>query len=97
VKQWHEYQNKEFERYIGVLKEEDPFKLEEEKVLTIAEISKRKAKEEEQELEPEDYAVFSRYNLLKPIIAKLKQQASVTTAMQLVEINGHVTYPTVNG
>ena len=95
VKQWHEYQNKEFERYIGVLKEEDPFKLEEEKVLTIAEISKRKAKEEEQELEPEDYAVFSRYNLLKPIIAKLKQQASVTTAMQLVEINGHVTYPGV--
>ncbi|KPZ66996.1 MULTISPECIES: SLBB domain-containing protein [unclassified Pseudoalteromonas] len=92
VKQWHEYQRKEFERYVGVLKPEDPFK-EEEKELSIAEISKRKAKEEEQELKPEDYAAFSRYTLLKPIIAKLKQQASVQKAMQLVEINGHVTYP----
>tara|TARA_B100000315_G_scaffold256772_1_gene303569 strand:- start:14272 stop:16941 length:2670 start_codon:yes stop_codon:yes gene_type:complete len=93
VKQWHEYQRKEFERYVGVLKADDPFKKEEEKELSIAEISKRKAKEEEVELKPEDYAAFSRYTLLKPIIAKLKQQASVHNAMQLVEINGHVTYP----
>lgn len=94
VKQWHEYQRKEFERYVGVLKPEDPFKKEEEE-LSIAELSKRKVKEEEQELKPEDYAPFSRYILLKPILAKLKLQASVSTAMQLVEINGHVTYPGV--
>ena len=93
VKQWHEYQKKEYEKYIGLIKSDDPFKEEKEEELTIAEISKKKAEEEQQELSAQDYAIFSRYNLLKPIIAKLKQQASVKTAMQLVEINGHVMYP----
>ena len=94
--QWHKYQQKEFEKYIGVL-EEDPFKkAQEEANLTIAQLAKqRKAEEEATELAPEDYSVFSRYNILKPIKAKLKQQASVKQAMQLVEINGHVTYPGV--
>ncbi|WP_244390950.1 SLBB domain-containing protein [Pseudoalteromonas sp. KAN5] len=97
TKQWHKYQQKEFEKYIGVVEEEDPFiKAQEEANLTIAQLAKqRKAEEETEELAPEDYSVFSRYNILRPIKAKLKQQASVKQAMQLVEINGHVTYPGV--
>ncbi|MGB0937505.1 MAG: SLBB domain-containing protein, partial [Colwellia sp.] len=69
---------------------------------SIADIAKHNLTDDEELLETKDYAVFSRFNLLKPIISKLKQQATVTMAMQLVEINGHVTYPgvyplTVNG
>ena len=95
VEQWHKYEQKEFEKYIGINQESEELVLDNNKILTLAEISKRKAKEEEQELKPEDYALFSRYNLLAPIINKLKQQASLNYAMQLVEINGSVTYPGV--
>ena len=94
AEQWHKFEQKEFEKYIGVNQEDEELVLEDNKILTIAEISKRKAKEEaEQELKPEDYALFSRHNLLDPIIAKFKQQASVSQAMQLVEISGNVTFP----
>ena len=94
AEQWHKFEQKEFEKYIGVNQEDEELVLDENKVLTIAEISKRKAKkEEDQELKPEDYALFSRHNLLAPIIAKFKHQASVQQAMQLVEINGNVTFP----
>ncbi|WP_339691889.1 SLBB domain-containing protein [uncultured Pseudoalteromonas sp.] len=97
VEQWHKYQKKEFEKYIGVIQSEDPFKKPDDGAnLTIAQLAKqRKAAEEAAELAPEDYSIFSRYNILKPIKAKLKQQASVTQAMQLIEINGHVAYPGV--
>lgn len=94
AEQWHKFEQKEFEKYIGVNQEDEELVLEDNKILTIAEISKRKAKEEEdQELKPEDYALFSRHNLLAPIIAKFKQQASVQQAMQLVEISGNVPFP----
>ena len=102
VKQWHQYQQREFEKYIGVSDIADDLKLKEDSTKSIADIAKRNLNKDEELLDAEDYAVFSRFNLLKPIIAKLKQQASVAMAMQLVEINGHVTYPgvyplTVNG
>jgi len=93
AEQWHKFEQKEFEKYIGVNQEDEELVLGDNKILTIAEISKRKAKEENQELKPEDYALFSRHNLLAPIIAKFKQQASVSQAMQLVEISGNVTFP----
>ncbi|WP_249929238.1 SLBB domain-containing protein [Pseudoalteromonas sp. S3776] len=96
AEQWHTYQQKEFEKYIGINQEEEEFIFEENKALTLAEMSKRKAKEEaELELKPEDYALFSRHNLLAPLIAKFKQQASVEQAIQLVEISGNVTFPGV--
>lgn len=98
VEQWHNYQKKEFEKYIGVIQSEDPFKKADDggANLTIAQLAKqRKAADEVVELAPEDYSIFSRYNILKPIKAKLKQQASVAQAMQLIEINGHVAYPGV--
>ncbi|WP_415835981.1 SLBB domain-containing protein [Pseudoalteromonas mariniglutinosa] len=93
TKQWHKYQQQEFEKYIGVSVEDLDTELDNKSTLTIAEISKRKAEKEKQKLQPEDYALFSRNNLLKPVIAKLKLQANITQGMQLVEINGHVTYP----
>lgn len=92
AEQWHTYQQKEFEKYIGINQKEEII-TESGQALTIADISKRKANEQSQELKAEDYAFFSRHNLLLPIIEKLKQQASIAQAMQLVEINGNVTYP----
>ena len=102
VKQWHEYQQREFEKYIGVTGTIEDLKLNEDSAKSIADIAKHNLNKDKELLDPKDYAVFSRFNLLKPIISKLKQQASVALAMQLVEINGHVTYPgvyplTVNG
>jgi len=47
------------------------------------------------QLTEESYAPFSRNNLLTPIIEKLKRQASTDQAIQLVEVNGSVTYPGV--
>lgn len=101
AEQWYEFKQKEFEKYIGINQKEEII-TESGQALTIADISKRKANEQSQELKAEDYAFFSRHNLLLPIIEKLKQQASIAQAMQLVEINGNVTYPgiyplTVNG
>ncbi|WP_210797738.1 polysaccharide biosynthesis/export family protein [Pseudoalteromonas ostreae] len=97
VEQWHRYQKKEFEKYIGIIQNEDPFKKADDGAnLTISQLAKqRKEAEEAVELTSEDYSIFSRYNILKPIKAKLKQQASVNQAMQLIEINGHVAYPGV--
>ncbi|TMN78106.1 MULTISPECIES: SLBB domain-containing protein [unclassified Pseudoalteromonas] len=92
AEQWHKFKQKEFEKYIGINQEEKTI-TESGQALTIADISKRKANEQAQELKTEDYAFFSRHNLLLPIIEKLKQQASIAQAMQLVEINGNVTYP----
>ncbi|MCG9735217.1 SLBB domain-containing protein [Pseudoalteromonas shioyasakiensis] len=102
VKQWHQYQQREFEKYIGVTGSSAGPKSKEDRTKSIADIAKHNLTDDEELLETKDYAVFSRFNLLKPIISKLKQQATVTMAMQLVEINGHVTYPgvyplTVNG
>jgi len=92
AEQWYEFKQKEFEKYIGINQKEE-ITTESGQALTIADISKRKANEQSQELKAEDYAFFSRHNLLLPIIEKLKQQASIAQAMQLVEINGNVTYP----
>ena len=101
VELWHAYQQKEFEKYIGINQHEDKLSAQHSQVLTIADVAKRKAREE-QNLKSEDYALFSRHNLLTPIIVKFKEQASVEQAIKLVEISGNITYPgvyplTVNG
>lgn len=101
AEQWHKFKQKEFEKYIGISQKDETIK-KNQQGLTIADFSKRKANQQSQELKAEDYAFFSRHNLLLPIIEKLKQQASISQAIQLVEINGNVTYPgiyplTVNG
>lgn len=47
------------------------------------------------QLSAASYTPYSRNNLLAPIIKKLKRQASTQQAIQLVEVNGSVTYPGV--
>ncbi|MBB1406055.1 SLBB domain-containing protein [Pseudoalteromonas sp. SG44-5] len=94
TEQWHQYEQTEFEKYVGVIKEENNPEIQDDKEKSLAEISKRKAKEE-LIFENKEYALFSRKKLLAPILAKLKLQASVNSAMQLVEINGNVMFPGV--
>ena len=72
AEQWHKYQQKEFEKYIGL--PQNNTKL---------------------ETESDTYALFSRHNLLASFLAKLKQQATIDQAVQVVEISGNVTFPGV--
>jgi len=78
AEQWHKYQQKEFEKYIGLTLNN-----------TILE------SESESESESDTYALFSRHNLLASFLAKLKQQATIEQAVQVVEISGNVTFPGV--
>ena len=87
---WHEYQQKEFEKYVGVAVKKSEFE-EVNPNLSMAEMLEKKLKEQEEDAK--SYALFSRHNLLKPVIAKLEQQAGVMQAMQIVEISGSVMYP----
>lgn len=87
---WHEYQQKEFEKYVGVAVKKSEFE-EVNPNLSMAEMLEKKLKEQEENAQ--SYALFSRHNLLKPVIAKLEQQAGVMQAMQIVEISGSVMYP----
>lgn len=88
VEQWHKFEQKEFEKYVGVVNNS---KLESDQENSIKEITKGRVNK----LDLENYAFFSRHNLLMPIIDKIRRQASNEQAIQLVEINGSVTYPGV--
>ncbi|TMS92580.1 polysaccharide biosynthesis protein [Pseudoalteromonas sp. S201] len=87
---WHEYQQKEFEKYVGVATKKAEFE-EVNPNLSMSQMLEKKLKEQEEDAK--SYALFSRHNLLKPVIAKLEQQAGVMQAMQIVEISGSVMYP----
>jgi len=87
---WHEYQQKEFEKYVGVAVKKSEFE-EVNPNLSMSQMLEKKLKEQEEDAK--SYALFSRHNLLKPVIAKLEQQAGVMQAMQIVEISGSVMYP----
>ncbi|WP_446727608.1 SLBB domain-containing protein [Pseudoalteromonas sp. S16_S37] len=90
VKLWEQYEKEEYLKYIGVKNEEFNFEEEEELISSIAALF-----EQPDKIEDEDYAVFSRQNLLMPIIAKLKQQASASAPAQLFAVNGEVKYPNI--
>jgi protein involved in polysaccharide export with SLBB domain len=90
---WEQYEREEFLKFIGV-KEDDEFDFsseEDEEVIS----SINALFEEEDEVEEEEYAVFSRYNLLKPIIAKLQKQATASEPAKLFALNGRVKFPGV--
>ncbi|KPW01806.1 Polysialic acid transport protein KpsD precursor [Pseudoalteromonas sp. P1-11] len=72
AEQWHKYQQKEFEKYIGLTQNNTKL-----------------------EAESDTYALFSRHNLLASFLAKLKLQATIDQAVQVVEISGNVTFPGV--
>jgi protein involved in polysaccharide export with SLBB domain len=90
VKLWEEYERNEFLKYIGV-KEDERFNFEEAEEEFISSIAA--LFEQPEEIEEEDYAVFSRKNLLAPIVAKLQQQASVSAPIQVFAVNGEVRFP----
>ena len=87
---WHEYQQKEFDKFVGVSTKKAEFK-EPNPNLSMSQMLELKLKEQEENAK--SYALFSRHNLLKPVIAKLEQQAGVMQAMQITEISGSVMYP----
>ena len=87
---WHEYQQKEFDKFVGVSTKKAEFE-EPNPNLSMSQMLELKLKEQEENAK--SYALFSRHNLLKPIIAKLEQQAGVMQAMQITEISGSVMYP----
>ncbi len=87
---WHEYQQKEFDKFVGVSTKKTEFE-EPNPNLSMSQMLELKLKEQEENAK--SYALFSRHNLLKPIIAKLEQQAGVMQAMQITEISGSVMYP----
>lgn len=88
AEQWYKYQQKEFEKHVGITAEI----LQEADKNTNVTLSQMLQQQQE---ETQNYALFSRHNLLKPVIAKLTQQATVNQAIQLVEINGEVMHPGV--
>ena len=93
IKLWNEYEERKFYEFIDLgsaLDKELAEKLSKEKeqeVLSITELLTSK-----EELEEDEYAVFSRKRLLKPILAKLNQQASSDEGLQIIGIRGEVFY-----
>ncbi|GEK08889.1 SLBB domain-containing protein [Pseudoalteromonas peptidolytica] len=92
VKLWEQFERDEFLKYIG-LKDDELFELEEEEVKLITSIGA--LFEEPEEIEEDDYAVFSRQKLLAPIVAKLQRQATPTEPAKLFAVNGQVKFPGV--
>lgn len=98
MKMWSEYEKKKFYEFIDLgdsldkeLAEQVEKELEEEenkRVTAITEILNKKVEPEEDEL-----SYFSRDRLLKPIIAKLNQQAGYRSKVQIYAIRGEVYHP----
>ncbi|AXT32755.1 polysaccharide biosynthesis protein [Pseudoalteromonas tunicata] len=89
VELWQEYENRKFQEYIGIFEEKEELK--EKDVDSLTQLLKG----EKEELKEEEYSLFSRRALLKPVILKLQQQASSGDEAQLLAINGKVRYPGV--
>ncbi|BBN80368.1 sugar transporter [Pseudoalteromonas sp. A25] len=86
IKLWEEYERQNFLLYIGVEEEE---KEEEKKRPSIY----SEIEQSQDDVDSEDYAVFSREKLLAPILAKLKQQATPKSPVKLFSIEGQVKFP----
>lgn len=92
---WQEYENKKFHEFIGLelsLDQELEQKLALEKDKNIDSLTKL-LRGETNELTDEEYSVFSRKLLLRPILQKLHQQASYNDEVAIFGINGEVPYP----
>lgn len=90
VEQWQKFENRKFLEFIGEATEE----LEEEEVTQLDNLTKLLTGEKE-ELEEDEYSVFSRRQLLAPVILKLQKQASAFEDTALIAVNGRVRYPGV--
>lgn len=91
TEQWHYYQEKEFKKMLGLETNNPALKSDNSNLKSLEEFSKRSS----DAVEDDEYTLFSRNNLLKAVIEKLKLQSNNAASMKLVEIGGHVTYPGV--
>ncbi len=89
TEQWHQYQQQQFEKYIGLNKNAAADNKEKANSQNFMGINAS----ENNEIDTEHFALFSRHNLLDPILTKLSVQAGVDKAIQIVEISGSVMYP----
>lgn len=93
IKLWDEYEERKFYEFIDLgtaLDKELAESLVEEanqEVLSITELLTNK-----EELKEDEYAVFSRKKLLKPILSKLNQQATKDSGLQIIGVRGEVFY-----
>ncbi len=90
VEQWQKFENRKFLEFIGESVEEarevDSKQLDNlTKLLTG----------QKDELEEDEFSVFSRKKLLAPILLKLQKQASIFEDVALFAVNGRVRYPGV--
>lgn len=88
IKLWNKYEEEQFYKFIDSESELDD-KASESGVQNTSLIE---LLEQEKELKEDDYAVFSRAKLLKPILTKLTSQASRLGEVQVFAINGEVKY-----
>jgi protein involved in polysaccharide export with SLBB domain len=94
IKLWDKYEEKQFYEFIdlgGAFEKELAENLAEEESKKITNITDF-LNGNEKELKESDYAVFSREKLLKPIIAKLNQQATYANEVQMFGIRGEVRF-----
>uniref|UniRef100_UPI00387FAFB4 SLBB domain-containing protein n=1 Tax=Pseudoalteromonas mariniglutinosa TaxID=206042 RepID=UPI00387FAFB4 len=94
LKLWDEYEDKQFYEFIDLgdsLDKELAERLAEEESKKVSSITEL-LKGNQQELKEEDYAVFSREKLLRPILAKLNQQASYKEEVKIFGVRGEVRF-----
>ena len=95
---WETYQQEKFRDYVGAQKKKRNTENELNAMefrranRSLLDITRDKSVETSRE---QEYALFSRKRLLAPIILRLKEQATVTNPVRLVEVDGHVKYPGV--
>ncbi|WP_372767959.1 SLBB domain-containing protein [Pseudoalteromonas sp.] len=89
VEQWQKFENRKFLEFIGEEVEE-----EEEETTQLDNLTKLLTGHTE-ELDEDEYSVFSRKKLLAPVILKLQKQASAFEDVALIAVNGRVRYPGV--
>lgn len=90
VEQWQKFENRKFLEFIGEAIEEEK----EEEATQLDNLTKLLTGQTE-ELEEDEYSVFSRKKLLAPVVLKLQKQASAFEDVALIAVNGRVRYPGV--
>lgn len=90
VEQWQKFENRKFLEFIGEAIEEERA----EGNTQLDNLTKLLTGQTE-ELDEDEYSVFSRKKLLEPVVLKLQKQASVFDDVALIAVNGRVRYPGV--
>lgn len=94
IKLWNKYEERQFYEFIdlgGALEKDLAEQLAEEESKKITNITDF-LNSGKKDLKESDYAIFSREKLLKPIIAKLNQQANYANQVKIFGIRGEVRF-----